>query len=140
MARSLFLGPLLLALVILPNAVACGSSCHTSPEDNPEETFTGGTVAAGVYTSSPWQSGYLPYPGGKRYAFEHQLGAVPAAVQVYFAFNPAPTEESPCAGNSCVFSVDDKFIHLRNDTCAEFWVRVAAWGATAAEPADAGAE
>jgi hypothetical protein len=118
---------------------ACGPSCDTSSQNNPEETYSGGTVTAGVYSSSPWQSGYLPFPGGKRYAFEHRLGAVPAEVNVYFAFDASPSEESPCAGNTCVFAVDGAFIHLRNDTCAEFWVRVTASGRLGA-PADAGAE
>jgi len=72
------------------------------------------------------------------------LGFAPAGVHIYFGFGSAEAALSPCAGNSCVIRhVDDQLIWIQNDTCAEFSVRVVAWGnvtTDAAATLDAGNE
>ncbi len=109
--------------------IGCGAACDTSDEGNLPERYTGGMTAGDVYESSPWKSGLLPYPGGKQYQLEHHLGFTPSIVQVLLAFSPEKEELSLCAGNSClVRCVDDEMIWIKNDTCAEFWVRVSTAG------------
>jgi hypothetical protein len=105
----------------------CGAACDTSDDGNPPDRYTGGTTAGDVYESSLLKSGLLPFPGGKQYQLVHHLGFTPAIYQVFLAFSPDGERVAPCAGNECVIRcVDDEIIWLKNDTCAEFWVRVVA--------------
>lgn len=114
----------------ITGATGCfdAATCDRSPEANPPQRYTGGTTVGGVYQSSPWTTNYLDFPGGKRYDFVHGLGAVPAEVKVYYAFGPDPGTGgvTECGSNTCIFMPDDQVIHLRNDTCTEFWIRVLA--------------
>ena len=104
------------------------SACDTSPDANPPQRFTGGVTVDGVYQSTPsWQNGFLDYPGGKRYEFVHNLGAAPPNIDVFLAFDTnASGGATKCAGNTCIVTADDQLIRVRNDTCAEFWIRVVA--------------
>ena len=115
-----------------------GAACDTTDNGNPEEAYGGGSTANGVYQSSPWNQGYLDFPGGHRYAFVHGLGQAPASVDVYLAFQPDPDRAAPCAGNSCLISADDTLVHVKNDTCSEFWVRVVATAAPPSALSDGG--
>jgi hypothetical protein len=125
------------ALVVVFGAAApglgCNASCDTSPDDNPPQVFAGG-VASGtgptaVYESSPPDNSILAFPAGKQYFLVHHLGFVPAFVQVEFGFDTNGDDFSPCSGNTCVIPcVNSEIIWLRNDTCADFLVRVSAMG------------
>jgi hypothetical protein len=118
-----------LAIAVAGFVLGCGAACDTSDDGNVPERYTGGTSTAGVYESSPWKSGLLPFPGGKQYQLEHHLGFTPSIVQIFLAFSPEREELAPCSGNSClVRCVDDEMIWIKNDTCAEFWVRVSTAG------------
>jgi hypothetical protein len=120
---------LALAALVAVAASGCGAACDTSDDGNVPERYTGGTSQNGVYESSLLKSGLLPFPGGKQYQLVHRLGFTPATVQVLLSFGPNGDELSPCAGNSClVRCMDDEMIWIKNDTCAEFWVRVATSG------------
>jgi hypothetical protein len=115
-----------------PSAMGCHAACDPAIEANTPEVFSAGLTMDGAYQSGPWVGPHLAFPGGKRWNLEHHLGAAPRHVAVYLAFNADTRELAPCAGNTCVFCVDDQYVWLRNDTCADFWVRVEA---DAADPA-----
>jgi hypothetical protein len=118
-----------LAIALASLLAGCGAACDTADEGNPPEHYAGGTGAAGVYESSGWKSGLLPFPGGKQYQLDHHLGFTPANVDLFIGFGPDGERVAPCAGNSClVRCVDDQIIWIKNDTCADFWIRVAAQG------------
>jgi hypothetical protein len=110
-------------------AAGCNAACDTSDDGNPPEVYAKGTAANGGYESSPWKSGLLPFPGGKQYQLEHHLGFTPSQVDVFIGFGPDGERVAPCAGNSClVRCVDDRIVWIKNDTCSDFWVRVATAG------------
>jgi hypothetical protein len=109
--------------------IGCGAACDTSDDANSPERYRGGQATATGYESSSWKAGLLPFPGGKQYQLEHHLGFTPSLVEVYIGFGPDGERVSLCAGNSClVRCVDDQLIWIKNDTCADFWVRVATTG------------
>jgi hypothetical protein len=128
---------------------ACSPTCDTTDADNPAQRFEGGAVSGGAnpyYVSSDWQTGLLPFPGGKRYQLVHHLGFTPAEVSVYVSFAEQNEPITPCSGNTCVIqAVNDDSITVKNDTCSEFWVRVVAsgvspWGDAGAGPDSAGTD
>jgi hypothetical protein len=117
------------AAVAAASCLGCGAACDTSDEANPPDRYVAGTTTDGTYESSPWKSGFLPYPGAKQYQLVHHLGFTPAQVEIFLAFSGDGERVAPCAGNSClVRCVDDELIWLKNDTCAEFFIRVVATG------------
>ena len=118
-----------LALLALgaSGVLGCGAACDTSDDGNVPERYTEGKTTGVVYESSLLKSGLLPFPGGKQYQLIHHLGFTPAFVGVYLSFAPSDDDLAPCAGNSCIVRcMDDEMIWIKNDTCAEFWVRVVA--------------
>ncbi len=109
--------------------LGCGAACDTSDDANLPDRYTGGTTTDGTYESSPWKTGLLPFPGGKQYQLVHHLGFTPALVEIFLAFSADGERVAPCAGNSCLARcVDDEMIWIKNDTCAEYWIRVVATG------------
>jgi len=134
-----------LALTALALSGACSAPCSTS-EDDPVRYSKGSVSSDGTtYVTSAWEGPYLHFPGGRRYQLEHQLGKTPALVQTYLAFseNPLPSgNASESAGNQAVIErVDDEIVQVRNDTCAEFYLRVVAMtGPGGAVPADGGSD
>jgi hypothetical protein len=130
LALRLGLGALAIAGALAE--LGCGGTCDTSDEENAPQRYTAGVASGGVYESSPWKSGFLPFPGGKQYQLEHHLGFTPAVVDIFIAFSADGERVAPCAGNSClVRCVDDQLVWIKNDTCSEFWVRVATSGKSA---------
>jgi len=131
------------ACVIVIGSPACGPTCDTTNQNNPEEPYEGGTVIGGAdpyYVSSDWQKGLLHFPGGKRYRLVHHLGFVPLEVSVYVSFADRDQPLTECAGNTCVIeAVRDDAIIVKNDTCSEFWIRVVASGGFPG-PSDAGSD
>jgi hypothetical protein len=127
----------LFAAAALASLAGCSpAACDTSDGANPADRYTGGTVSNGVYQSSSWHAGLLPFPGGKRYDLVHGLGFEPMQVQVWLSFSANGTgadaetdTAAPSAGNSGEIQlVNDEVIRIKNDSCADFWVRVTASG------------
>jgi hypothetical protein len=132
------LKPCLLALVAWCT-LGCSPPCETSDTD--PVRFEGGTTSAGVYQTSAWEGPYLHFPGGRRYQLVHGLGTTPPLVASYVSIAKQPFKDnnaSENAGNQGVIElVNDEIIQIRNDTCAEFYLRVVAYAPGAAPP-DAG--
>lgn len=133
---------------MLAAAGCSGSTCDISDDGNPPERYEGGTTwgagsADAFYESSSWHSGWLHFPGGKRYDLAHHLGFEPQDVHVMLSFSEngvaADTQAdtaAQAAGNSGELQlVNGDVIRIKNDTCTEFWVRVTAQG----RPGDGGA-
>lgn len=88
------------------------------------------------YESTPVDGEWLHFPPGRSYALEHDLRAGSINVKSYVTFpdndgagkNPSSFAES--AGNQVIYepakASDARHIVIRNDTCAEYFVRVVA--------------
>ena len=84
-------------------------------------------------TSQPFAE-YLHCPGGRRFDLVHNLGVAPYSVQGYLSFERVPGEGADndntgnfaeAAGNQFVIEcIDDQRVRVRNDTCAETYLRV----------------
>jgi hypothetical protein len=132
-------------------------SCDTSLGANPYVSYTQGSVAAGVYMSSPWNGPLLLFDGGTHYKLYHGLGATPRWWVSYLSFDESGTGDggdpiggggaggsgaSPqglaqAAGNEAVvLGVDACTIEIENDSCVSSWLLVTAGGAA---PVDGGA-
>lgn len=96
--------------------------------------FTAGTTneAGTFYETGPIQGPYLHFPSGRVFEFEHGLRGAPDVLNTYVSFDAAALLEqdknvAESAGNQAVIEcVDDQLVRLRNDTCAEFYVRLTA--------------
>jgi hypothetical protein len=109
--------------------------CDTSVEGNPVVTYTGGTMANGVYMTSSWTGPFLYWPGGQHYKLDHGLGTTPSWIQAYLSFEESGVDGgvdaggslAPAAGNDAeIVGVDDTAIYVANDTCSAFWLLVVA--------------
>lgn len=111
---------------------ALSGACDRSDDGNPPDPYYDGSTADGFYMSSDWTGSLLPFTGGKRYAFHHDLGCTPAMVNCYVSFSAEGIENGSIAhpaGNMCVIQdINDGFILVKNDTCAEMYVMVTAAG------------
>jgi hypothetical protein len=113
-------------------ASACSPPCESADADKTVE-YTEGQRDANktVYQTSSWEGPYLHFPSGRRFRIEHGLGKTPFAYKTYLAFAERPIpggNVAESAGNQAVVEkVDDQVIVVRNDTCAEFWLRVVVW-------------
>jgi hypothetical protein len=112
-------------------ALGCSPPCETSDAD--PVRFEGGKTEAGIYETSPWEGPYLHFPGGRRYQLIHDLGTTPPIVMSYVSPSKHPFKDnnaSENAGNQGVIElVNSEMIQIRNDTCAEFYLRVVAYSA-----------
>lgn len=96
--------------------------------------FSGGTTSqdGDFYESSSIQGPYLHFPSGRIYEFEHRLRASPDTVLTWLSFDERAisvrdNNVAESAGNQAVIEcVDGSVVRVRNDTCAETWVRVVA--------------
>lgn len=107
------------------------ATCDRSLEGNLPVSYTEGTVTKGVYTTSAWDGELLYFPGGMRYDLVHGLSGAPGWVQSFLSFDRHGTLDggtfAPAAGNQVVVTgVDPTVIHVANDSCVEYWLRVAA--------------
>lgn len=132
------LGVLVAILALL--AAGCGS-CETGGQKPIE--YRGGTKnwiegetppdVRRYETSKPFGE-YLHFPGGRRFDLIHGLGAAPGAPQGFLSFERIPGEASDddntgnfaaAAGNQFVVEcIDEERVRVRNDTCAESYLRV----------------
>ena len=84
-------------------------------------------------TSLPFAE-YLHFPAGRRFDLMHRLDAAPYDVQAFLSFERIPGEASEddntgnfaqASGNQFVVEcIDDERVRVRNDTCAEGYLRV----------------
>ncbi|HEX2734609.1 MAG TPA: hypothetical protein VHM70_23555 [Polyangiaceae bacterium] len=121
--------------------------CNTDGQD-PQRYSGGHTNAAKTfYESSPASGPFLYFPVGRTYQLEHGLSEMPSDYHAFLAFEEAPLEHkegfAQAAGNEVMFEVvNDRIIQVRNDTCAELYLRVVATvapfeGAPSADDGDA---
>jgi hypothetical protein len=117
----------LVALLCASASVGCSPPCQTADTD-PVRVSEGNVDDSGTfYESAPWGGPYLYFPGGRRYQLEHHLKRTPTLVNTYLSFDQSGGSSAESAGSQTVIdSVDDEIIQIRNDTCAEFWLRVTA--------------
>ncbi len=92
----------------------------------------------------------LHFPSGRTYDFEHGLGVCPSWIVPYISFVAEPFAEenrgqlsnaAVAAGNEALIEdCNERTFRIRNDTCAEFYLRVvalsAALGLGGAGPSD----
>jgi len=127
----------LTALVAL-SATGCGT-CDTGGQKPIE--FNGGNSSPsdGSYETSKPFGEYLHFPAGRRFDLMHGLGTAPSIVSAFLSFQRVPGGESDddnadddntgnfaaAAGNQVVFEcIDEERVRVRNDTCAESYLRV----------------
>jgi hypothetical protein len=133
-----FLGASLAAIFLTGGTsatVAC-SPCSVGGQDAVE--FTSGKVneSRTVYQTGGPGDEMLHFPEGRTYKLVHNLGVTPVSVDLYLSFrerltskggkndDTQPNNVSPTAGNQAVIEDwNDEFIQVRNDTCAEFYLR-----------------
>ena len=99
-------------------------------------TFRGGTTSADrtYYETSRYDGPFLHFPAGRRYDLPHGLSEPPAEFHVYLSFTAEPLPDgqpgagvAESAGNQAVVErIDDEILQVRNDTCAEFFMRLVA--------------
>jgi len=85
---------------------------------------------AGVTDGDQWQSvgwlgdAWLRYPGRSTIVMEHELGRTPASVLIYLSFEEDGAGAALTAGDTArIVSVDERFVTIRNDTDADFFLR-----------------
>jgi hypothetical protein len=115
--------------------VAC-SPCSVRGQDPID--FTSGITneSRTVYQTGAPDDEMLHFPQGRTYNLVHGLGTVPVGIELFVSFREQlersgdtedktePNNVSPSAGNQTVIQVwDDEFIQVRNDTCAELYLR-----------------
>jgi hypothetical protein len=113
------------ALLTLP---ACGT-CDTDGQT--PVRYTEGTTNADTtrYETNPIDGRYLDFPAGRVYDLAHDLNQTPSVVLSYLSFSAEPTsghgDFAESAGNQVVVErVDDEVVRVRNDTCADMYLRV----------------
>lgn len=118
---------MILPSLLLGPQLAC-SDCQVSGQ--PVITYEGGKTSPGYYETSSWNDEWLYFPQGRTYRIAHGLGTDQYTVQLYLAFQPRPLDaggSAPSAGNlGIVEKADAHAFQIRNDTCAELYVRAVA--------------
>lgn len=129
---SFGLFPALLSLCTIHALAACSPSTCERTGQKPQ-LFSGGRTNPSKthYETSALDGTYLFYPGGRTYKFPHGFGRIPDDFLIYGTFVDEPHKHgalvAPLAGNQAGFlGADDEFITIRNDTCAEVFIRVTA--------------
>lgn len=112
---------------------ACVNTCDVTPGE--PILHAGGFSEGGLYETGAWNADWLRFAPGTVYRFPHQLGTDRIVINVYTAFSPRPFEEqadprgaAESAGNLAIYeSVGDDYFELRNDTCADLYLRATAF-------------
>ena len=124
------------ALSLVGTLEACDSlACNPSTDGNPPSDYHGGSVhctAGGDrwYESSPPNGTHLNFYGGSQFKVFHGLGGRPGNVQLWVSFSQegidGGNEASPAGNMAEVLDVNDQFILVHNNSCANYWLRVVA--------------
>jgi hypothetical protein len=133
MMKSMFKS-LLLPIALAALSSGCGN-CSTRGAEPIE--FNGGMPKqeALTYETSRIFGEYLHFIPGRRFDLMHRLGAIPTKVSSYVSFAREPSEGSndqdnigniaEASGNLVVIEcADEERVRVRNDTCAEVYLRV----------------
>lgn len=133
-----FLGVSLLALAVGGSSTASTacSPCRVGGQDPVEFTEGLTNQSRTVYQTGGVSDEMLHFPQGRTYDLMHGLGTVPVSVDVFLSFRDRltstgskddktqPNNVAESAGNQAVIEVwDEERIRVRNDTCAEFYLR-----------------
>lgn len=126
----------------------CGNAACDPDGQGPQRYSGGNTNEAGsFYESSSWDGPFLYFPSGRRYRLMHGLSERPTDYGVVLSFAEYPFAGgggvAESAGNQAIVeNVTEDFVEVRNDTCAEFflrlWARVAPFEDTPATSPVAG--
>lgn len=123
-------------MLVLSCALSGCGSCKTGGQTPIE--YRGGESSSTTlsYETSGVSGEYLHFPAGRRFDLIHELGLPPFQVQSYVSFQRLPAEPdqhdntgnyAEAAGNQVVIECQDsERIRVRNDTCAELYLRVVA--------------
>jgi hypothetical protein len=139
---------LVLVAGLIPEfSAACSNTCDTTGSA-PVRYVSGTTNLAGTYyESSAWTDTYLDFPAGRTYEFVHGLNTTHYVVKAYLGFSPRPLADdaignvAESAGNQVIYEkVGLHSFQVRNDTCAQFYLRVVAFAVDPDAPDDAGPE
>ncbi len=114
------------------STVACvGSSCD--PDGQEPQWYSGGRTneSQSAYETSTFEGPFLYFPSGRVYRLEHGLREAPSDYAVYLSFAERPLDKhagfAESAGNQAmVEDLNEEYIEVRNDTCAEFFLRLTA--------------
>lgn len=125
----------LLLVWCIDTTTACvGPSCDH--EGQAPQRYAGGRTneSRSFYESSSFEGPFLYFPSGRTYRLEHGLSERPADYSVVLSFAEYPLENgagfAESAGNQAIVEgLTDEYIEVRNDTCAEFFMRLSAWTA-----------
>lgn len=122
-----------LAALVSLGATGCGT-CDTGGQQPIEYNGGNSNAADGFYETSLPFGEYLHFPAGRRFDLMHRLDAAPDDVSAFLSFERVPGEGSsddntgnfaPAAGNQFVIEcIDEERVRVRNDTCAESYLRV----------------
>lgn len=126
----------LFASAVVVGLFSCESECNRGADGDAVQ-YRQGTTADSFYETSPFSGPLLDFPTGAKWEIFHDLGAIPWGLDAFVAFSECPTTE-PCgnmegddtgltlaAGNAVTFhSVTAESVIVRNDTCADFFLRV----------------
>lgn len=134
------------ALLFAPQG-GCATTCNTSGQNAIE--YTGGDRVGAIYETTPVDGTWLDFPAGRRYKLMHHFGTTKYLYNVSLAFDPHPVPQyeggvgnsSPGAGNELI--IEDygaDYFQVRNDTCAEYYLRVVLMVDPSADANDAGAD
>jgi len=114
-------------------ASGCGT-CDTGGQQPIEYNGGNSSPETGYYETSLPFAEYLHFPAGRRYDLMHRLGAAPGDISGFLSFERVPGEASgddntgnfaQAAGNQLVIEcIDEERVRVRNDTCAEGYLRV----------------
>jgi hypothetical protein len=138
MRTTAFLAVPVATLALL--AAGCGS-CDTGGQTPIEYRGGKNNLVEGepppdtrVYETSEPFGEYLHFPAGRRYDLIHGLGVAPRAPLAFLSFERIPGEASKddntgnfaqASGNQFVVEcIDEERVRVRNDTCAEGYLRV----------------
>ncbi len=135
-----------LALPLFTLLSACGD-CDTRGQ-TPIEYTGGNNPTATTYETGGIFGEYLHFPAGRRFDLMHNLGVTPGQWETYVTFQRLPGQSSDdntgniaeSAGNQAVVEcADEQRLRVRNDTCAEFYLRVFITAAGDEQPRPCGA-
>ncbi|RLB45669.1 MAG: hypothetical protein DRJ42_29415 [Deltaproteobacteria bacterium] len=125
-----------LAIVLVPVLAILGAAalggCDTKlPPQVIEVGPADYPPSAGTTDDDSWQSvgwlgdPWLRYSGQATLILEHELGREPSTVLVYLSFEEDGSGAALTAGDTArIVSVDDSFVTIRNDTNADFFLRL----------------
>lgn len=136
-SRLLGLSAALVSSALIPCASTLSVACSPcNPNGHEPIRYTDGKATGDIYETGMTTDEMLHFPSGRIYELEHHLGVCPPVILPYISFVPRPISGEAqsrvdnfaiAAGNEAlVEGCDKEIIRLRNDTCADFYLRVVA--------------